>query len=116
MTNTPAPRRAPAKQDTPVPCEDKASVTLSKRPASSFGKERTYSPHKKAATAAPDEKDRGSLVPMPGRTKMPVESSSAEGSDEELAGRWGFRDYARRSNAADLAVQHSILVKLQQLN
>ncbi|KAF2702437.1 hypothetical protein K504DRAFT_539595 [Pleomassaria siparia CBS 279.74] len=57
MTNTPAPRRALAEQDTPVPCEDKASVTPSKRPASSFGKERTYSPHKKAATAAPDEKE-----------------------------------------------------------
>ncbi|KAF2702455.1 hypothetical protein K504DRAFT_509005 [Pleomassaria siparia CBS 279.74] len=53
---------------------------------------------------------------MPGRTKMPVESSSAEGSDEELAGRWGFRDHAQRSNAADLAVQHSILVELRQLN
>ncbi|KAF2702464.1 hypothetical protein K504DRAFT_539587 [Pleomassaria siparia CBS 279.74] len=57
MTNTPAPRRALAEQDTPVPCEDKASVTPSKRPASSFSKERTYSPHKKAATAAPDEKE-----------------------------------------------------------
>ncbi|KAF2702580.1 hypothetical protein K504DRAFT_508902 [Pleomassaria siparia CBS 279.74] len=57
MTNTPAPCRALAEQDTPVPYEDKASVTLSKRPASSFSKERTYSLHKKAATAAPDEKE-----------------------------------------------------------